>query len=276
MAIVPAFKDGVSVLRSNPVILLAGLLFAFVSQVAAAGEIVDSLAVAGVGALVAFLLGPFFVGGLIGMALEALEGSTTSLDQLVQSGTTFYVTLLAATILFAVVTFGIVFVSMIVVVFGAGAVIAAVGSETGAVAGIGVVLLAFLAIMLFMFLVYLFLQFFNTAIVVDGTGAIEAFSHSLGLVRANLLNVVGYSLLWFVVWSVAFMPLVGLELVLVEPGLVDVDQTIGQALSLLAAAVVTGIGYAYLFAVHTSYYTRLEATDGESGDSSAATPATAA
>lgn len=271
MAVLPAFKDGLTVLRTNPVILLAGLLFALASQIATAGELLGSLAVVGAGFVLAILLGPFFLGGLIGMALEALDGSKTSLGQLIESGKASYVSLLGASLLFGALLFAVSFAGMFVVIFGAIAGFAAVGAESGAMAvlALGLAMLLVLAVMLVAFVLFMFLQFFNTAIVVDGARAFESFSRSISLVRSNRWSVVGYSLLWIAVSLVAFTPVMGLEFVLLEPELAAAgEQTATRAAITGLAVVLTGVLYSYLYAVHTSYYTRLgsrvDASDVES------------
>ncbi|MCW8171863.1 hypothetical protein D8S78_00190 [Natrialba swarupiae] len=58
----------------EPVILLGGLLLAVAGQLASAGGLIDSWIAMAVGFVVALLLSPFLLGGIIGMALEALEG----------------------------------------------------------------------------------------------------------------------------------------------------------------------------------------------------------
>lgn len=260
MAVLPAFKDGMTILRTNPVILLAGLLFALASQLATAGELLGSLAVVAVGFVVAVLLGPFFLGGLIGMALEALEGSRTSLERLVESGKASYVSLLGASLLFGTLVFTVGFVGMFVAMFGVIFGFAAVGAESGAMAilAVGLGILLVLAVMLVAFVLFMFLQFFNTAIVVDGNRAFESFSRSISLVRSNPRSVVGYSLLWIAVSLVAFAPVMGLEFVLLDPELAAAgEQTATRAAVTGLAVVLTGILYSYLYAVHTSYYTRL-------------------
>ncbi|ARS89612.1 hypothetical protein [Natrarchaeobaculum aegyptiacum] len=271
MAVLPAFKDGLTILRTNPVILLAGLLFALASQLATAGELVGSLVVVGVGFVVALLLGPFFLGGLIGMALEALEGSTTSLGQLVESGRASYVSLLGASLLFGALLFTVTVVGMFVAMFGAVFGFAVGGAESGTVAmlAVGLGILLVLAVMAVAFVLFMFLQFFNTAIVVDGNRAFESFSRSISLVRSNLRSVVGYSLLWIGISLVAFAPVMGLEFVFIDPELAAAgEQTATRAAITGLAVVLTGILYSYLYAVHTSYYTRLgsrtDAPDAES------------
>lgn len=270
MAVLPAFKDGLTVLRTNPVILLAGLLFALASQIATAGELLESLAIVAVGFVLAVLLGPFFLGGLIGMALEALEGSTTSLGRLVESGRASYVSLLGASLLLGTLLFAVTFVGMFVAMFGVVFGFAAVGAESGAmaIAAVGIAVLLVLAVMAVAFVLFMFLQFFNTAIVVDGARAFESFSRSISLVRSNLRSVVGYSLLWIAVSLVAFAPVMGLEFVLFEPGLAAVEaQTAARAAVAGLTVLLTGLLYSYLYAVHTSYYTRLGArADGTETD----------
>ncbi|MCW8171864.1 hypothetical protein D8S78_00195 [Natrialba swarupiae] len=156
--------------------------------------------------------------------------------------------------------FTIAFVGMFVAIFGVALGIGVGGADAGA-AGlvvVGLAILGMLAIFLFVFAVFLFLQFYNTAIVVENRRAFDSFSRSVDLVRSNLLSVVGYSILWIGVSMVAFMPLIGLEFALVEPGLVDgVGESVGYAITLFAGVVLTGLVYSYLYTVHTAYYRRL-------------------
>ncbi|RQG94537.1 DUF7847 domain-containing protein [Natrarchaeobius chitinivorans] len=259
MAVLPAFRDGWTVLRENPVILLAGLLFATVSQLGTAVELINPWVAIGV-SVVGFLLAPFFLGGIIGMALEALEESATTLGQLAASGKAFYLSLLGASVLFGALMFAIAFGGVLIAFFGIAAGIGLAGAEGGALAvlGVGVGMLLVLGMFLLVFVLFLFLQFYSTAIVVENERAFGSFSRSIDVVRSNLASVVGYSLLWIGISIVVFTPIVGLEFALVEPGLVDgVDQTLAHAITILVAVVVTGLLYSYLYSVHTAYYTRL-------------------
>ncbi|MWV41683.1 hypothetical protein [Natrialba sp. INN-245] len=260
MAVIPAFRDGWTVLRENPVILLGGFLLAIAGQLAATGEIVDSLAVIAVGFVAALLLSPFLLGGIIGMALEALEGSTTTLERLAESGRACYLSLLGASILFGMLMFGVTFAAMFIGVFGValGFGVAGVEGGTAGLIGVGISILVTIVVLLLVFLLFLFLQFYNTAIVVENERAFSSFSRSISVVRSNLLSVVGYSILWIGIGMIAFAPIVGLELALVEPGLADgIGETVGYAITALAGIVVTGLLYSYLYTVHTAYYRRL-------------------
>ncbi|MEY7852147.1 hypothetical protein AB7C87_23430 [Natrarchaeobius sp. A-rgal3] len=260
MAVIPAFRDGWTALRENPVILLGGLFLAVAGQLASAGGLVDSWILMAVGFVIALLLSPFLLGGIIGMALEALEGSTATLTQLTESGKAYYLSLLGASLLFGTILFAAMFASMIVAVFGVALGIGFAGADAGAaglvVAGLAVLLM--LALFLLVFVVFLFVQFYNTAIVVEGERALSSFSRSASLVRSNLLSVVGYSILWVGIGMAAFVPIVGLEFALVEPGLVGgIGESVGYAVTLLAGVLITGLLYSYLYTVHTAYYTRL-------------------
>lgn len=138
------------------------------------------------------LLFPFFQGGLLGMASDALTGHT-SLQTLITVGKANYITLLLGyLVLFAInITFGImVFLGVLIGGISLFASDTQPGLTTLMLLGIIglVVLLAYL-------LVWFFIQFYAHAIVLTNTDLVEGFTHSVTLVRRNLLSVLGYTMI---------------------------------------------------------------------------------
>lgn len=268
MAVIAAFKDGWTALLDNPVLLLAGFCYAVASQVPTLSEAVGTPLASGVASLGWFLLVPFLLGGLIGLALEAVRGTEPSFDRFLRAGRTYYGRLLGAAILFVVIVLGVVLgVTMPWFVVGVGLLGLSSASEGLA---IGVFLLVVLGYLLSLLVVLMFVQFYNAAIVVDDESAVSAFSRSVGLVRRNLLAVAGYSILWTGLLNVFTLPehlLTGLG------GGIDHVPTIEPILSPLAAlpvGVLLGtVAFAYLYTVHTAFYLRL-AGDQSPGPNGAA------
>ena len=135
---------------------------------------------------------PFYQGGLLAMAGEALAG-TTDLATFVREGKSNYLALLLGYFLVLAIqtVFGIVaFVGGITTLF----VVIASEGEPGlavyaVVGALGTLLLLAYLVALF------FVQFYGHAIVLDDTDAIEGFERSIALVRANLVSALGYSLI---------------------------------------------------------------------------------
>ena len=166
---------------------------------------------------VLILVVPFFQGGLLGMASEAIRGKT-SLSTLIAEGKANYVplllayfVLLAVNVVFAfVVVFAVVIAVIGVSVGGVGGsgIAGGVDVASGVASGGGVTLLAVIGVVagglaLAYLLVTFFVQFYSHAIVLDDTSLVDGFRRSVGLVRSNLLGVFGYSLV-LLVGGVAF------------------------------------------------------------------------
>lgn len=154
---------------------------------------VVSLALTGVFVFVV----PFVVGGMLGMANEAIDGETR-LGTFVAAGKASYVSLLVAYFAVLVASFVLGIVTTIVVLVGGVAAVAGGSGGHLALLGVGGVVLL---VLLVAFVAMLFVQFYPQAIVVDGLGALDGAKRSVGLVRRNLLSVVGYTLLVTVVSS---------------------------------------------------------------------------
>ncbi|EMA56912.1 DUF7847 domain-containing protein [Halorubrum kocurii] len=214
MAALQSIRPAVSGIVRNPILVLVTALFG-VSQLpnllvqSTSPVLASAISLVTFGVLVLVL--PFFQGGLLGMADEALDGGT-GLGTLVATGKANYVPLLLGYfVLLAVNTvFGfIAFMGAIIVVVGA--TMAGTGGSgmggDGAAAGVDaptlgfdptlLVIVAVLAVGLLLtyLLVTFFLQFYAHAVVLDGTELVDGFRRSAGLVRSNLLSVFGYTAL---------------------------------------------------------------------------------
>lgn len=275
MAVIAAFRDGWTALLENRTLFVAGLVYALGSQLVMVGELIDSVAVA-VGATLAWLLlFPFVLGGLIGTALAAVRGTETSFDLFLSAGRRHYVRMLLATILFALLVIGFVIVTMIPS-FVAGIGVAGLFTLGESVA-LGAFVLLSVGYVLLVVLFIMFLQFYDAAIVVEQESITSAFSRSVGLVRRNLLSVIGYSILWSVLLNLLLVPEYLLQATIDEASsLPAIDPTIAQLVLIPAVIVLGTFAFAYLYTVHTAYYVRL-ASEGSDGtdDADGVRPTTA-
>ena len=145
---------------------------------------------------------PFFQGGLIGMASEAIAGRT-SLGTLVAEGKANYVSLLlgyfvllAINLVFGFVVFFGAFIGVVgISMGGSGESFSDAGLAGGDLTLLAVVAIIALGLVLAYFLVTFFIQFYAHAIVLDDTELVAGFRRSVGLVRSNLLSVFGYTVL---------------------------------------------------------------------------------
>lgn len=131
---------------------------------------------------------PFVHAGLIGMADEALDGST-SLRTFLRTGRDHYVSVLPAYLVIAAVNtvlgLGVLLGVAFLFLVGSGAT----NVVPLVIGGIGV--LALVACLL----VLMFVQFYGHAIVIDEMGFVEGLERSASLVREHLLRTLGYSVL---------------------------------------------------------------------------------
>ena len=184
-------------LRNNPVIF-AGVFILIV--VGAVGSVAQTLSTVGVlvFAAVFFLVTPFFTAGVIGLIERSLIADA-SLSTILSKGREYYVTLLIATI-FQGLLFGIL-----------GAIVGIVGVFAGifAVAGLGPVGAGVVItgmILLVIVVPLFFLQFFDLAVVVSDTGALESFKRSYSIVRNNVRSVLGFSILINLIGAITAIP----------------------------------------------------------------------
>lgn len=275
MVIVSAFKDGSAALRANPVLLFAGLLVGIGSQLQTVGDLIESPILSAGASLAWLFVFPFVLAGFIGVARAAIQGSDAPFARFVSEGRTYYVRILLGTILFVLLVAGAVFaLGTVSFVLGIGSLALGAVDETAAfVAAVGFTLAWLLAVLV----VIMFVQFYDTAIVVENAGVIDAFSRSIRLVRSNLKSVVGFSLLWVVLLNAFLLPEYLLRAMLTDAGAADVlpvDPGIPVIALLPIGIVLSAIGFAYFYTVYTAYYMRLIAAspDGSAGTRSIPDP----
>ncbi|WP_246999351.1 hypothetical protein [Halosolutus gelatinilyticus] len=243
--------------RSNPVILVGALFLVGLGEVSVVVNAYVSSVIAAVLWLPWIFVFPFPLGGLLTMANEALAGST-DLGAFVRGGKASYVSLLAATIVFAVIVISVSFAGVIAAaVVGVGTV-AASGSVGAAV------IVVFGLVGLLVGLVVLFLQFYDAAIVVSGVGAIDSLSRSAALVRRNFVSAVGFSLVSLAISAIGQGPGMALYLTATETteaGAIVVTSgsrfALSVGLTLVLGTIASGLTYTYLVA----YYRSLVATE---------------
>ena len=208
MAALQSIRPTVSGIVRNPILVLVTALFG-VSQLPnllvqpTSPVLASAISLVTFGVLVLVL--PFFQGGLLGMADEALDGGT-GLGTLVATGKANYVSLLLGYFVLLAVNmiFGfIAFMGALIVVVGGS--VAGMGGDGAAAVdaptlGFDPTLLVVVAVVAVVFvlaylLVAFFVQFYAHAVVLDDAELVDGFRRSAGLVRSNLLSVFGYTAL---------------------------------------------------------------------------------
>ncbi|GAA0232957.1 DUF7847 domain-containing protein [Halobaculum roseum] len=202
MALQTALQRTPSTLVDNPVLFVPVLALTLVQVpqllLQSSAPLIASLVSLAASALYLVAV-PFFQAGIIGMADEALDGRT-SLSTFVAAGKEHFVSVFVVYLILLVVNVAL---GMIAFVAGIVGVVSLLGSlPTGAPdpGGVNVALLAavavvVLAVMLAYLVVAFLIQFYGQAIVIDGYDAIESITHSAGVVRRNVVSVLGYSVL---------------------------------------------------------------------------------
>ena len=242
MAALKALPPAIRAVIRNPILVVLVGLFGLVQLPQLALQPTQpilatmiSLAMTG---LVILVL-PFFQGGLLGMADEALVG-TTNLGTLLSTGKANYVTLLLAYLALFAVNVVIGFVAMVSVIVGGIGLFAGDGQPgffaLAVVAVLGVVFLLAYALVVF------FVQFYAHAIVLSDSGLVAGFERSIGLVRSHLLSVLGYS---FVVMAGSFVfgGVAGVGSLVLSP------QPTGFPVLDLSPAVLIGAAIVYVLSV---------------------------
>jgi hypothetical protein len=135
---------------------------------------------------------PFFFGGIIGMANEAIDGRT-AFETFVREGKTHYVSILVVYLGLFAINLVLGFVIMFAAIFGGIFFLGRAGQPSlvplailaviGGVALLGYLLIAFVV------------QFFGHAVVIDDLEAVDSIKRSAWCVRHNLVAVVGYTVL---------------------------------------------------------------------------------
>ncbi|WP_096389958.1 DUF7847 domain-containing protein [Halopenitus persicus] len=197
MAALRSLRPAVGALTRNPILIVLVGLYGLVQLPQFALQQSRPLVAAAVslgitGLLILFV--PFFQGGIIALADEALSGRT-GLDAFIAAGKSNYVSLLVAYLaVFAInLVFGFVafLAGLLVVVFGGAGLLS--GSPEMGLATLAIVAIVGLLFALVYLVVNFAIQFYAHAIVLDDADIIAGFKRSVGLVRRNLLSVLGYT-----------------------------------------------------------------------------------
>ncbi|KTG22890.1 DUF7847 domain-containing protein [Haloferax profundi] len=195
MAALQSFGTAIGAVKRNPILFVIAATFSLLQLPGLVAQSVSpllgSFVSLGFSGIMIFIM-PFFFGGVIGMANEAIGGHT-SFETLIREGKSHYVSLLVIYFgLFALnLVFG--FIGVFTAAFG-GAFILSSGAQPS-LATIAVIGVIVLAIVLVYLVVVFFSQFFGHAIVIDDLGAVDGLKRSVSCVRNNLLSVFGYTIL---------------------------------------------------------------------------------
>ncbi|WP_136591182.1 DUF7847 domain-containing protein [Salinigranum halophilum] len=195
MAVLQALQTAIGAARRNPLVFVIAAAFSLFQVPSVLAQsvhpLVGSVVSLGVSGLMIFVV-PFFFGGIIGMANEAIDGRT-SFETFVREGKTHYVSILVVYLgLFAinlVLGFVITFAAILGGIFFLGSagqpslVPLAILAIIGGIALLGYLLIAFVV------------QFFGHAVVVDDLEAVDSIKRSAWCVRHNLVAVFGYTVL---------------------------------------------------------------------------------
>ncbi|WP_224333860.1 hypothetical protein [Haloprofundus halobius] len=250
MAVLNALRKVPGALARNPILVA---LLGFVGLLQAPQTLAQylnstvSIVISLIFTLVYLFGVPFFQGGMIGMADEALR-NRTRLGTFVQAGKENYVSLLVAYLAMT----GVVLVLMLVVfaaVF-AGIFSIGTGSQNGLVVAVGVVLVVGLVYLVFAF----FIQFYSHEIVLNDAGAVSGIKGSVGLVRRNLLSTTGYFLLTIAGSLAVVVAVVAAQFLLLPqsaPGTMPAQPPLTSALGQVVVSTVVTAVVGSLFAVYS-------------------------
>jgi hypothetical protein len=179
----------------NPVLLVATGLYVLILLPQLALQSQPSLTFVAASMLLSLLmlvLTPFYQGGLLGMAGEAVAGKT-SLGTFVAEGKSNYLQLLLASLILFAINFAFGIFGFLGILFGSVGIVA--GGTDPSTAAIAIFVVVAGLVVLAYLVVNLFLQFHPHAIVLSDRDVVEAFTRSAGLVRRNFLSTLGYTIM---------------------------------------------------------------------------------
>jgi hypothetical protein len=207
MATIQSLMESVDVLKRNPVVFGAGLLYAVVVLPQSALSALRIPILPTLMQMVTFFVTPFIIAGILGMVYEG-RVRQTGLGTFTKIGKKKYVSILTGNIVNFFVTAVFTIVMLIIGFLLVGLSFAAAASgETSVLGGVGIFsLLVLFAGFLVFLVVMFFLQFFGPAVVADNVGIVEGFKRSVGLVKGNLVSALGFSVLKLVITLAVLLP----------------------------------------------------------------------
>jgi hypothetical protein len=252
MAALNSLRPAIRALIRNPILVVIVGLYGLVQLPQLALQptqpIVAAIVSLGITGLMLVVM-PFFQGGLLGMADEALDGQT-SLGTLVSEGKTNYISLLLA--YFALFAVNLVFGFIVVIAVLLGGIGLFVGDSQPSLAALGAIAVVGLLFVLAYLLVTFFIQFYAHAIVLSNTTLVDGFKRSVSLVRQNIVSVLGYTLILFV-GSLVFGGIGGLASLLLSPQATELPLPDLSLPVLAVAAIVYVVALAILGAFYATY-----------------------
>lgn len=263
MVVLNALRRTPSALRRNPV-LFVPILVLSLFQVPQLGlqtvnPLLSSLVSLGL-SLVFLVVMPFFQGGLLAMADEALDGKT-ALQTFIDAGKANYVPILVAYLALLAVNFAFGMVAFFVAVAGAAFVFGSGGFASANIATLAIIGLVVAIVVLLYLVLLFFLQFYGQAIVLEDMGAVDGLKRSVSVVRQHLVSTLGYSILVGILGGV-FGGIIGVLSVLLSPGSAAAFHLPELSLPLLAVtgllALIVGVLFGGFFTVYSvSFYREL-------------------
>lgn len=203
MGAISALSTTGRTLKRNGVLFVAAFVVTLVNGLPSGATLVVPESVAGLASiplsLLTFVLSPFFLGGMLSMADEGIDG-VTRFETFVAGGKANYFRLLATMVLFALlvgaiaalVTIAIAVVGIFVVGFNA---TGAGGPMVGSGESLAVLVLLGLVGLVAVLGPVFFLQFYAPAVVISELGVVDALKRSAGVVRRNFVSTLGYSVI---------------------------------------------------------------------------------
>ncbi|QCC48485.1 DUF7847 domain-containing protein [Halobellus limi] len=252
MAALKSLRPAASALVRNPILAALVGIFGLIQLPQLALQAFQPLLAALVSLVltgVMILVMPFFQGGLIGMADEALDG-TARVETLLAVGKRHYVSLLVAYLVVLAVNFTLGIAAFFAAIFG-GAGLFALDAASNVV-GLGALAAVGLLFVLAYLLIAFFVQFYAHAIVLSDAGVVAAFKRSVGLVRRNLLSVGGYTAI-LLVGSVLFGGIGGVVSLLLSPRPTALPVPELSTALLVGAAIVYVVAIAVFGAFYAAY-----------------------
>jgi hypothetical protein len=254
-AAIDALGDSIGISTRNPNLVLGGAVATVL--IVGVGGVLSLVPLFGPMVL-NIVVTPVALAGRVAMANAAADDSASSGDFTGGISDHSFTPMGAYALLFVVqMALGIVFVMTLFVV-GIGVPTAgATSGDPSAMSGSvgGTILPVFAVFGLLAFLVFVFTQFLDVAVVGGHADATGSFAESIDLVTSGPLGVVGYSLLRAVVAFVGIgLPLfVGAGTII--PGLAS-GRTLAMALGGAVIVVAAPVGFAFVYAYHVAYYRR--------------------
>lgn len=260
MAVLSSLRRTPSAPLTNPVLFVPVLIVMLfqVPQLAlqSVNPFLSSIVSLGL-SLVFIAVIPFFQGGLIGMADEALHGRTT-LQRFIDDGKSNYVSILVGYLALMAINLVLGMIAFFVAIFG-GVVLFQGGGLQSANSTLIVVIGGIVAVALLSYLLLVFfVQFYGQAIVLEELGVVDGFKRSVSVVRHHLVSTLGYSLIGAVVGGVVGM-VFGAASIIISPQSTTAFNLPEPSLPIIAgmalAVIVGGTLFGGFFAVYTvSFY----------------------